>query len=153
EVRMVPIENINTLSVYRGESQTPQTFAMRLLVGFWVVASVVTLVGIYGVLSLSVAARRREIAIRAAVGAAGRDIRRLVLAEASRLIAGGVVSGVVAAIALSRVLQSFLFEVSPADPATLVSMGLLFALVALLACWAPTRRAAGVDPLEALRCE
>src|SRR5262249_46892085 len=118
-----------------------------------IVASVLTLVGIYGVLSLSVAARRREIAIRAAVGAAGRDIRRLVLAEASRLIAGGVVSGIVAAIVLSRVLQSFLFEVSPADPATLVSMGLLFALVALLACWAPTRRAAGVDPLEALRCE
>ena len=67
---------------------------MRLLVGFSIVASVLTLVGIYGVLSLSVAARRREIAIRAAVGAGGRDIRRLVLGEASRLIAGGVVSGI-----------------------------------------------------------
>ncbi len=68
-------------------------------------------------------------------------------------MAGGVVSGVVAAIVLSRVLQSFLFEVSPADPATLVGMGLLFAIVALVACWVPTRRAARVDPLEALRCE
>jgi len=54
---------------------------------------------------------------------------------------------------LTRVLQSFLFEVSPADPATLASMGLLFAVVALLACWVPTHRAANVDPLEALRCE
>jgi putative ABC transport system permease protein len=64
-----------------------------------------------------------------------------------------VASGIVAAIALSRVLQSFLFEVSPADPLTLAVMGLLFAAVALLACWVPTRRAAAVDPLEALRCE
>jgi len=149
----VAVENMKTLEDVRGESLASRTFAMRLLVGFSIVASALTLVGIYGVLSLSVAARRREIAIRAAVGAGGRDIRRLVLGEASRLIAGGVVSGIVASIVLSRVLQSFLFEVSPDDPATLVSMGLLFAVVSLLACWVPTRRAANVDPLEALRCE
>jgi len=149
----VAVENMKTLDDVRGESLASRTFAMRLLVGFSVVASVLTLVGIYGVLSLSVAARRREIAIRAAVGAGARDIRRLVLADASRLIAGGVVSGIVASAVLTRVLQSFLFEVSPADPATLASMGLLFAVVALLACWVPTHRAANVDPLEALRCE
>jgi putative ABC transport system permease protein len=149
----VAVENMRTLDDIRGESLASRTFAMRLLVGFAAVASVLTLVGIYGVLSLSVAARRREIAIRAAIGAGRRDISWLVLGEASRLIAGGVASGIVAAVALSRVLQSFLFEVSPADPLTLAVMGLLFAVVALLACWAPTRRAAGVDPLEALRCE
>jgi putative ABC transport system permease protein len=147
------VENMRTLDDIRGESLASRTFAMRLLVGFAAVASVLTLVGIYGVLSLSVAARRREIAIRAAVGAGRRDIRRLVLGEASRLIAGGIVSGIVASVVLARVLQSFLFEVSPADPLTLAVMGALFAVVALLACWVPTRRAANVDPLDALRCE
>ncbi|MGH9694920.1 MAG: FtsX-like permease family protein, partial [Bryobacteraceae bacterium] len=118
-----------------------------------VVGSVLTLVGIYGVLSLSVASRRREIAIRAAIGAARRDIRKLVFAEGFRLIAGGVISGIAAALLWSRVLRSFLFEVQPNDPATLIGMGLLFTGVALVACWAPTQRAAKVDPLEALRYE
>ena len=104
-------------------------------------------------LSLSVASRRREIAIRTAVGAERRDIRNLIFAEGFRLIAGGVISGIAAALVLSRVLRSFLFEVEPTDPATLIAVGLLFAGVGLLACWAPTRRAANVDPLEALRYE
>ena len=91
----------------------------KLLVGFAVVASVLTLVGIYGVLSLSMAARRREIAVRAAIGAQGRDIRNLVLSDALRLIGGGVLSGIVAAVVLSRIFRSFLFEVEPTDPATL----------------------------------
>jgi putative ABC transport system permease protein len=126
---------------------------MQLLVGFSLVGSVLTLVGIYGVLSLSVASRRREIAIRAAVGAQQRDIRSLIFAEGFRLIAGGVISGIAAALILSRVLRSFLFEVEPTDPVTLLSVGLLFAGVALSACWVPTRRAGKVDPLEALRYE
>ena len=87
------------------------------------------------------------------VGAERRDIRKLVFAEGFRLIAGGLLSGIAAALILSRVLRSFLFEVRPGDPATLLGVGLLFAGVALLACWAPTRRAAKVDPLEALRYE
>ena len=126
---------------------------MQLLVGFSVVGSVLTLVGIYGVLALSVASRRRELAIRTAVGAEQRDLRNLVLAEGFRLIAGGVISGIAAAILLSRVLKSFLFEVEPGDPATLAGVCLLFVGVALLACWVPVRRAARVDPLEALRYE
>jgi putative ABC transport system permease protein len=124
---------------------------MQLLVGFALVGSILTLVGIYGVLSLSVAARRREIAIRAAVGAGKRDIRNLVFAEGLGLIAGGVISGMAAAFVLARVLRSFLFEVDPADPVTLIAVGTLFAGVALLACWEPTRRAAKIDPIEALR--
>jgi putative ABC transport system permease protein len=149
----VAVENVKTLEQIRGDSLASRTFAMQLLAGFSLVGSVLTLVGIYGVLSLSVASRRREIAIRTAVGAQRRDIRNLVFAEGFRLIAGGVISGIAAALVLSRVLKSFLFEVEPTDPATLIVVGLLFASVALLACWAPTRRAARVDPIEALRYE
>jgi putative ABC transport system permease protein len=147
------VENLKTLEQIRNDSLASRIFAMQLLVGFAVVGSVLTLVGIFGVLSLSVASRRREIAIRAAVGAERRDIRKLVFAEGFRLIAGGVISGMVAAAILSRVLKSFLYDVEPTDPATLIGVGLLFALVAMGACWEPTRRAAKVDPIEALRYE
>ena len=112
----VAVENIKTMEDIRGDSLASRTFAMQLLVGFSLVGSVLTLVGIYGVLSLSVASRRREIAIRAAVGAERRDIRNLVFAEGFRLIAGGVVAGMAAALVLSRVLRSFLFGVEPTIP-------------------------------------
>jgi putative ABC transport system permease protein len=149
----VAVENVKTLEQIRDDSLASRTFAMQLLVGFSLVGSVLTLVGIYGVLALSVASRRREIAIRAAVGASGRDIRNLVFAEGFRLIAGGVVAGIGAALIFSRVLKAFLFEVDPTDPVTLAGVGLLFVSVALLACWEPTRRATRVDPVEALRYE
>ena len=149
----VAVENLKTLEEIRGDSLASRSFAMRLLIGFSIVASALTLVGIYGVLSLSVAARRRELAIRTAMGAGRRDLLKLVLGEGLRLVAGGVTAGLAAAIAMSRVLRSFLFEVEPTDPVTLVVVGLLFVGVALLACWAPARRAAKVDPLEALRYE
>jgi putative ABC transport system permease protein len=126
---------------------------MQLLAGFSSVGSVLTLVGIYGVLSLSVASRRRELAIRSAVGAGRGDIRNLIFGEGLRLIAGGVVAGIAIALVLSRVLRTFLFGVEPTDPATLIVVGGLFAAVALLACWVPMRRAVKVDPLDALRYE
>jgi putative ABC transport system permease protein len=147
------VENEKTLEQIRSDSLASRTFATQLLVGFSVVGSILTLIGIYGVLSLSVAARRREIAIRTAVGARRRDIRSLIFGEGFRLIAGGVLSGLAAALILSRMLRSFLFEVEPTDPFTLIGVGLLFAGVALLACWAPTRRAAKIDPVQALRYE
>ena len=147
------IENVKTLDQIRDESLASRAFAMQLLVGFSVLGSVLTLVGIYGVLSLSVASRRRELAIRSAVGAEPKDIRKLIFGEGFRLIAAGVLAGVALAMVLSRVLRSFLFEVQPSDPATLVVVGLLFVGVALLACWVPVRRAEKVDPVEALRYE
>jgi putative ABC transport system permease protein len=145
------IENVKTLGQIRDESLASRTFAMHLLTAFSVVGSLLTLVGIYGVLSLSVASRRRELAIRSAVGAQQSDIRRLIFGEGFRLIAGGVVAGAALAIVLSRVLRSFLFEVQPSDPATFIVVGALFVAVGLLACWLPVRRATTVDPLEALR--
>jgi putative ABC transport system permease protein len=147
------VENPKTLEQIRDDSLASRTFAMQLLIGFSVVGSVLTLVGIYGAISLSVASRRRELAIRSAVGAEQKDIRRLIFGEGFRLIASGVLAGVVLAVVLSRVLRSFLFEVQPSDPATLIVVGALFVAVALLACWAPVRRAAKIDPLEALRYE
>ena len=147
------IENPKTLEQIRDDSLASRTFAMQLLVGFSVVGSVLTLVGIYGVLSLSVASRRRELAIRSAVGAEQKDIRNLIFGDGFRLIASGVLAGVALAIILSRVLRTFLFDVQPSDPTTLIVVGTLFVGVALLACWVPVRRAAKVDPLEALRYE
>ena len=147
------IENVKTLEQIRDESLASRTFAMHLLTGFSVVGSALTLVGIYGMLSLSVVSRRRELAIRSAVGAQQRDIRKLIFGEGFRLIAGGVLMGTALAIVLSRVLRSFLFEVQPSDPATLIVVGALFLGVGLLACWMPVRRAGKVDPHEALRYE
>jgi putative ABC transport system permease protein len=147
------VENPKTLEQIRDDSLASRTFAMQLLIGFSVVGSVLTLVGIYGVISLSVASRRRELAIRSAVGAEQKDIRNLIFGEGFRLIASGVLAGVALAIVLSRVLRTFLFEVQTSDPATLLVVGALFVGVALLACWAPVRRATKVDPLEALRYE
>jgi putative ABC transport system permease protein len=149
----VAVENVKTLQQIRDDSLASRSFAMQLLVGFSVMGSVLTLVGIYGVLSLSVASRRRELAIRSAVGAGQREIRNLIFAEGFRLTAGGVIAGVGLALVLSRVLRSCLFEVEPADPVTLFGIALLFGAVAALACWAPGRRAARVDPIEALRCD
>jgi putative ABC transport system permease protein len=149
----VAVENIKTLDQVRADSVATRTFATQLLVGFSIVASVLTLVGVYGVLSLSVASRRREIAVRSAIGAQSTHIRRLVFTDAFRLIAGGVVAGIIVAIVLSRALATFLFGVESTDPTTLMSVGLLFAVVALLACWVPTYRAAQIDALEALRSE
>jgi putative ABC transport system permease protein len=149
----VAVENVKTMDQIRDDSLASRIFATQLLTGFSLVGSVLTLIGIYGVLSLSVASRRREIAIRTAVGAQRRDIRTLVFAEGFRLIAGGLISGVAAAFFLAHILKSFLFQVEPADPATLIVVGVLFVTVALLACWVPSRRAARVDPAEALRYE
>jgi putative ABC transport system permease protein len=149
----VAVENIKTMDEIRDDSLASRTFAMQLLMAFALVGSVLTLVGIYGVLALSVTARRREIAIRAAVGAERRHIRGLVFAEGLRLIAGGVVAGIALALLLSRVLASFLFGIAPTDAATFALVGIAFAAVALLACWVPMRRATAVDPIEALRYE
>jgi putative ABC transport system permease protein len=149
----VAVEQVKTMQEIRNESVASRTFATQLLTGFSLMGSVLTLIGIYGVLSLSVASRRREFAIRTAVGAERRDIRNLVFAEGFRLISGGIIFGIASAFVLSHILRSFLFGVEPNDPAILVIAGASFAAVALLACWAPIRRAVGIEPAEALRYE
>jgi Acidobacterial duplicated orphan permease len=146
------VEHIKTFDQIRNDSLASRRFAMQLLVGFAVVGCLLTLVGIYAVLSLSVASRRHEIAIRITVGAEYRDIRNLIFFDGFRLIAGGVAAGLGGALVLSRALRSFLYEVEPSDPATLVAVAILFSGVALLACWAPVQRATRMDPMKILRC-
>ncbi|MEZ5354786.1 MAG: ABC transporter permease [Bryobacteraceae bacterium] len=145
------VENVQTLDQIRSQSLAPRSFAMQLLLGFAGIASVLTLVGIYGVLALSVASRRREIAIRSAVGADAAAIRQMILSEGLGLIGVGVVGGLAAALLVSRVLRTFLFGVEAADPVTFAAAGLLFAGAAAAACWTPALRASRVNPIEALR--
>jgi predicted permease len=147
------VEHVRTMEDIRRESVAPRTFAMRLLVGFSLAASALALVGIYGVVSLSVGARTKEIAVRMAIGAQWHEILRLILGEGFRLIVLGVFLGAIIAVSLGRVLEAFLFETKPADPVTLGGVALLFAAVALVACLLPACRAARVDPMEALRYE
>ena len=142
-----------TFDQIRAESVASQTFAMRLLVGFSLAGSVLALVGLYGVLSLSVGSRKREIAIRMAVGAQPRDVLGVILTEGMKLIIAGLALGTGVALVLARVLKALLFGVAPADPMTFAGVALFFTAVALLACCIPARRAATIDPMTALRYE
>ena len=147
------VEHVQTMEDIRRESVASRTFAMRLLIAFAVVASLLALVGIYGVLSLSVGSRSKEIAVRVAIGAQRREILEMILGDGFRLVALGLLLGAIIAVSLGRLLGTFLFEVTPSDPFTLASVTFLFAAVAMLACWLPARRATRIDPMEALRNE
>jgi len=149
----VAIDHVKTLDQIRDNSIAPQVFAMRLLAVFAVVGTFLALMGIYGVLSLSVNTRQREIAIRMAVGAQRRDVLGLILGEGLKLIGLGLLAGLGVAVILAQVLRAFLFGVEPADPLTFASIAVLFTAVALLACYIPARRATKVDPMKGLRYE
>jgi putative ABC transport system permease protein len=125
-----------------------------LLLGiFGVVAAILAAIGIYGVMAYSVAERTREIGIRMALGAGARDVLALVVRQALLLIAIGLVVGIAASFALTRLIKTALYEVTPTDPATFVAVALSLTAVALIACFIPTRRAVEVDPTVALRYE
>jgi putative ABC transport system permease protein len=125
-----------------------------LLLGiFGAVAAVLAAIGIYGVMAYSVAERTREIGIRMALGARARDVLALVARQALLLIGIGLGAGIAASLALTRVIKSALYEVTPTDPVTFVAVALGLTAVALIACFIPTRRAVEVDPTVALRYE
>ena len=109
--------------------------------------------GLYGLLSYTVAQRRREIGVRMALGAQRGDILTLVVGQGAALIAAGAVAGLLTAAALSRILESFLYGVATADRLTFVAAPLLLVAVALVACWLPARRATRIHPMDALRIE
>ena len=147
------VEHVKTMEEIRRESVAPRIFAMQLLIGFSAAASVLALVGLYGVLSLSVGARTREMAVRKAIGASAIAIVRLVLGEGFRLIAVGAILGIGLAVMLGNLLGALLFEVRPADPLMLGAAAAVFTLVALTICALPAWRAARIDLMEALRHE
>jgi ABC-type antimicrobial peptide transport system permease subunit len=124
---------------------------MRLLGTFAGAATLLAMIGLYGVISYSVVQRTKEIGIRRALGAPRSNILSLVARHVLLLALTGVVLGLGGALALTRLLQDLLFQVSPTDPFTFVAVAVLFVLVALAASYVPARRAAGVDPLAALR--
>ena len=148
-----PIDKITTMTSVLSASIATRRFYMQLLVTFAALAFVLASVGIYGVVSYSVAQRTREIGIRVALGARRSDVLRLVLAEGFRLTMIGLALGLAGAYAATRVLTSLLFGVKPTDPLTFIGLSLLLAIVALLASYIPARRATKVDPLVALRSE
>ncbi|MFL6538784.1 MAG: ABC transporter permease, partial [Chthoniobacterales bacterium] len=148
-----PIGSIRPLEEIMAESISRQRFAMLLLTVFSAVALVIAAVGIYGVMAYSVVQRTGEFGIRMALGAQTRDVLRLVLAQAGKLIGLGLLAGLIATFAISRAIGSILFRTSAQDPLTLTSITLILAAVALLACFVPARRATRVNPVEALRSE
>jgi ABC-type antimicrobial peptide transport system permease subunit len=148
-----PVSNIKTMEDIRSESIARQRFSMLLLGIFAVVALVLAAVGIYGVMSYSVAQRTREIGIRMALGAQKSDVLKLAVGGGLKLVLIGVVIGLVAAFILTRVMSSLLFGVSATDPATYITISLVLIGVAVLASYIPARRATKVDPLVALRAE
>jgi len=149
----LPISNAQSLDAVVGESVAPNRLAMILLGSFAGVALLLSLAGVYGVLSYSVARRRSEIGVRLAMGADHGHVLRLIVGQGLRPVAAGLVVGSGSAFALSRLLTGLLFGVSPADPETYALAATLLAAAAAVACAIPARRALRRDPLQALREE
>ena len=145
------VTNIETLEEIKSESVAPARLRTALLAIFAGIALLLAAVGIYGIVSYSVAQRVREMAIRLAVGASPGDLLKLVIGRTMFLVLVGLVLGAGAAFALTRVLASLLYETSPTDRVTWIITGALLAAVALLACYFPARRVMKVDPLTVLR--
>jgi len=148
-----PVYNVATMEQLLTKSIAQPRFSMLLLGVFALLALNLTAIGVYGVVSYTVAQRTREIGIRMALGAQMRDVLRLVIGEGLKLVLIGVAIGLAGAGALSHVIKSLLFGVSATDPAIFAIISILLTGVALAACYLPARRAARVDPMAALRYE
>jgi putative ABC transport system permease protein len=149
----LPIQSTMTMDEAVAASVAPPRFRMWLLVLFAMAATLIATCGIYGLMAYAVTQRRREIGVRMALGAERRDVLRLVLMRALRIVAAGLVVGLAGAAGVTRVLQRFLFGVTPTDPIAFTIVTLLLMAVGLMAAWLPARRATRIDPCAALRAE
>ena len=147
----VPIADVRSMEIVVAKSMAQTSFTMLLLLTAATIALVLSAVGIYGVISYVVGQRRAEIGIRMALGAQVTEVSRLVVSQSMTLAVVGVVVGLFGAIAGTRLLQSLLFETSPTDPVVLAGTAIALLLVAFIASLGPTRRAAKIDPVEAMR--
>jgi putative ABC transport system permease protein len=145
------VTSVATLDQIKRENTASSKLRATLVGIFAALALVLSATGVYGVMSYAVAQRRREIGVRAALGASPRDVMRLVLGGGMALTTIGLTIGVVTALAVTRLLGGLVFGISPRDPLTLGASAVLLTMVALLACYLPARRAARIDPLTALR--
>ena len=130
-----------------------QRFYMLLLGAFASLAAILAGVGIYGVVAYTAGQSTHEIGIRMALGGQRRDVLRLIMAEAAKVTSAGILIGIAGALAVTRAMTGLLFEVKPGDPVILAAVATVLALVALVACYIPARRATQVDPMVALRYE
>lgn len=151
--RTQPLFAVESLDQRLANSVAQRRQRMLLLGAFALLALVIAVIGVYSVMAYSVTRRTHELGIRIALGAQARDVRRMVVAEGLRMALGGIVIGCAGALALTRVVSSFLFGITATDPATFVSVCLLLLAAACLASYIPARRATRVDPLIALRHE
>ena len=150
---VVALRNIRSMDDVIDASIADSRFETRLLAVFAALALLLAAVGTYGVLAYDVAARTHELGVRVALGAVSHDVVGVVARRTLALVIPGLALGLIGALAVTRVLEKSLFEVTPADPATLVAVSGVLLLVALIAGLAPTRRAMRVDPMTALRSE
>jgi predicted permease len=148
-----PLSEIATMEQLFAKAVAPQRFNLMLVGLFAALALTLATVGVYGVIAYSVTQRAQEMGVRLALGASSRDILRLIIGQAMRISLLGVGLGLIAAIGLTRVMTSLLFEVSATDPVVFVGLAILLIGVTLVASYIPARRATKVDPLEALRYE
>jgi ABC-type antimicrobial peptide transport system permease subunit len=131
----------------------PSRVASVALGAFGVLAFLLALTGLYGVVTTAVARRAREIGIRVAIGARPSQVIRLVVWRTIALLAIGAAAGGLLVLGAGRVLESIVYDVSPRDPWVLAGVGLMLIVVGTLSCWAPVRRALGVNPTDALRSQ
>jgi len=148
-----PIGSFRTMANISADFVAPQRVTMLIAGLFAALALILAMVGLYGVISYSVAQRGHEFGIRMALGADQRDILKLVVGQGTKLVLVGVGVGILGALALTRFVSSLLYGVKPTDPPTFFAVSLALVAVALLASYIPARRATKVDPLVALRYE
>ena len=151
--RNLPVADVQSMEQIVSASLAQRRLTMLLLGAFAVLALLLASIGIYGLLAYSVSQRSREMGIRVALGAQQNEVLTLIIGEGMKLALAGAVIGLAGALALSRLMRSLLYEVTPSDPATFCGVSILLLAVALIACWLPARRAGKVDPMVALRHE